>query len=265
MAVAGRYRSLSGECNVAVVETYDPTGTLKPVAEGVWIVDGPVIRFGYLGLRFPFPTRMTVVRLADGGLWVHSPTELSSSLESGIKSLGSVKHLVAPNRIHYWWLGDWAEAFPGAATYAAPGVRKQARGKHRFAGYDTDLARGATYPWSREIEMLLVPGSYLTEAVFFHVPTRTLILTDLIQNYEISKITNPFFRFMTRLSGAAHPDGKMPIDLRSTFVKHRKQMGEAVRTMISWGPERIIISHGRWYESNAVAELRRAFRWLPGF
>jgi hypothetical protein len=116
---------------MAVVATYDPTGTLKPVAEGVWIVDGPVIRFGYLGLRFPFPTRMTVVRLADGQLWVHSPTELSSSLKSEINSLGSVKHLIAPNRIHYWWLGDWAKAFPGAVTYAAPGVRKQARGTDR--------------------------------------------------------------------------------------------------------------------------------------
>jgi len=40
---------------MAVVATYDPTGTLKPVAEGVWIVDGPVIRFGY-EIRFgPFP------------------------------------------------------------------------------------------------------------------------------------------------------------------------------------------------------------------
>jgi hypothetical protein len=63
---------------------------------------------------------------------------------------------------------------------------------------------------------------------------------------------------------AAHPDGKMPIDLRATFAKHRKQMVEAVRTMISWAPERIVIAHGRWYESNAVAELKRAFRWLPG-
>jgi hypothetical protein len=249
---------------MAVVETYDPVGVLKPVAEGVWIVDGPVIRFGYLGLRFPFPTRMTVVRLADGGLWVHSPTELSSSLKSGVNSLGSVKHLIAPNRIHYWWLGDWAEAFPGAATYAAPGVRKQARRNDRFAGYDADLAPRATYPWSGEIEMLVVPGFYLTEVVFFHVSTRTLILTDLIQNYEASKIANPFFRFMSRLAGAVDPDGKMPIDLRSTFLRHRVQMGEAVRTMISWAPERIIIAHGRWYEMNAVAELKRAFRWLPG-
>jgi hypothetical protein len=111
--------------------------------------------------------------------------------------------------------------------------------------------------------MLLVPGSYLTEAVFFHVATRTLILTDLIQNYETSKIANPFYRFLYRLSGAVDPDGKMPIDPRSTFLRHRKQMAEAVQTMIAWAPERIIVSHGRWYETNAVAELRRAFRWLP--
>jgi hypothetical protein len=65
---------------MAVVETYEPTGTLKPVTDGLWIVDGPAIGFGYLGLKFPFPTRMTIVRLADGGLWVHSPTELPASL-----------------------------------------------------------------------------------------------------------------------------------------------------------------------------------------
>ncbi len=248
---------------MAIVETYEPTGTLKPVADGVWIVDGPVIRFGCLGMRFPFPTRTTIVRLTDGALWVHSPTELSSTLESAVDAVGPVKHLVAPNRIHYWWLGDWAGAFPGAATYAAPGVREQARGKERFADYDHDLASGATYPWSGEIKTLLVPGSYLTEAVFFHVPSRTLILTDLIQNYETSKIANPFFRFMVRLF-CADPDGKMPIDLRLTFVRQREQMAAAVRTMISSAPERIIIAHGRCYETNAVAELERAFRWLPG-
>jgi hypothetical protein len=66
---------------MTVVETYEPTGTLKPVTEGLWIVDGPVIGFGYLGMKFPFPTRMTIVRLADGGLWLHSPTELRPSLK----------------------------------------------------------------------------------------------------------------------------------------------------------------------------------------
>jgi hypothetical protein len=54
------------------------------------------------------------------------------------------------------------------------------------------------------------------------------------------------------------------IRFRLTFLGHRKQMAAAVRQMIAWEPERIIIAHGRCYEGNAVAELRRAFRWLPG-
>ncbi len=44
---------------MAVVETYIPTGTLIPMAEGVWIFDGPVTRFGNLGLRLPFSTHTT--------------------------------------------------------------------------------------------------------------------------------------------------------------------------------------------------------------
>ena len=101
---------------MAAVETYEPTGTLKPVTDGLWIVDGPAIDFGYLGLKFPFPTRMTIVRLADGGLWVHSPTELSASLRGEVDALGRVRHLVAPNRIHYWWMEEWLAAYPGAPS-----------------------------------------------------------------------------------------------------------------------------------------------------
>ena len=249
---------------MTAVETYEPTGILKPVADGVWIVDGPVIGFGYLGLKFPFPTRMTIVRLADGGLWVHSPTELLPSLKGEVDALGQVRHLIAPNRIHYWWMEEWTAAYPDAMTYAAPGVREQARSNGRFTGYDADLAEDGEYPWSAEFKMLLVPGGYLSEAVFFHDATRTLVITDLIQNYEREKIASPFFRFMSRLSGALDPDGKMPVDLRATFFMTRKQVAEAVRTMISWQPQRIIIAHGRWYRENAVAELKRAFRWLPG-
>lgn len=249
---------------MSVVETYEPTGTLKPVTDGVWIVDGPVIAFGYLGLKFPFPTRMTIVQLADGGLWVHSPTELSSSLKNEVDALGRVRYLIGPNRIHYWWVEKWVAAYPDAETYAAPGVRAQARKNGRFADYNVDLTEEGQFPWSGELKMLLVRGGYLSEAVFFHDATRTLVITDLIQNYEREKIANPFFRFMSRLSGAVDPDGKMPVDLRSTFFMHRKKMAETVRTMISWQPQRIIIAHGRWYEDNAIVELKRAFRWLPG-
>jgi hypothetical protein len=52
----------------------------------------------------------------------------------------------------------------------------------------------------------------------------------------------------------------MPRDMRLTFDK--AALKAAVETMIGWQPERIVIAHGRWYETNGADELRRAFRWL---
>jgi hypothetical protein len=43
--------------------TSAPINTVNRLAEGVWIVDGPVIRFGWPWLKFRFSTLMTVVRL----------------------------------------------------------------------------------------------------------------------------------------------------------------------------------------------------------
>jgi hypothetical protein len=112
------------------------------------------------------------------------------------------------------------------------------------------------------IEQVLVRGDFMTEAVFFHRPSVTLILADLIENFEPERIRNPLLRWIMRLIGPTDPDGKMPFDLRQTFRKHRDRFRDAVATMIGWKPERIILAHGRWYDRNAVAELRRAFRWL---
>ncbi len=46
--------------------TYDPINVLKPVADDIWIVDGPRIRMSMGPLHVPFPTRMTVLRLPQG-------------------------------------------------------------------------------------------------------------------------------------------------------------------------------------------------------
>jgi len=107
-----------------------------------------------------------------------------------------------------------------------------------------------------------VSGRYLTEAVFFHRASRSLILADLIESFEAGKLRSRWLRLAMRRAGCMHPDGRMPIDLRMTFLGHRRQFRDAVRTMLGWRPERVIIAHGHWYAENGVAELRRAFRWL---
>ncbi|HEX6609442.1 MAG TPA: hypothetical protein VF051_01575 [Hyphomicrobiaceae bacterium] len=101
----------------------------------------------------------------------------------------------------------------------------------------------------------------MTEFEFFHRPSRTLVLTDLIENFEPAKLGFAA-RWLARLGGVLDPDGGMPRDMRLTFSRHRHELRQSVEAMIAWEPERIILAHGRWYDHNAVAELRRAFRWV---
>lgn len=249
--------------NFDFLRPYEPVNTLKKVDENLWIADGAVIymKFGFIGL--PFTTRMTVVRLSDGGLWVHSPIEPTEQLLTDLAELGPVSYIVAPNKIHYWWSPAWKKLFPGAVLSGVKGTQRRAT---RF-GVNVPFDRLITdepYPaWERDFNQIVVHGGYMDEAVFYHKASETLILTDLIENFEPQKVKNSAARFLLRLSGVCDPCGSMPKDMRMTFKGERRYMlRDAVRTMMAWNPRRIILAHGRCYGTDAVEELRRAFSWV---
>lgn len=247
---------------------YEPLNTPKSVADGLWLIDGPAIKF--LGL--PFSTRATVIQLEDGGLWVHSPTFLTDGLRADLDALGPVRHLIAPNWLHYAHLGDWQAAYPRAESWAAPGVVERAAKKGLALTPDHILGSdGAEAPWRDQLDQMIVRGSTLhREAVFFHRATRTLILTDLIEAFETRKLP-VWMRPIVWLAGIDDSDGKMPPDLRWSF-RDKDALAEDLERMIAWGPRRVILAHGRWYEHSGVEELERAFgkilqkrRWEQAF
>lgn len=240
---------------------YPPLDTLKTVAQNVWIVDGPIIRFGMPWPKFPFPTRMTVVRLTSGDLFIHLPTPLTPALKEQIAREGRIGFIIAPNRIHYWWVPDWKAAFPEAQVYLAPRVEEQAKGRITFAAMPLDASSG--YPWDSEIATLPVVGSYMTEIEFFHRASRTLILTDLIENFEPEKVGSFFLRLLTWVGGVSPPDGGLARDLRLNFTwRHKDELRAAIKTILAWHPERVIFAHGRWYDADGAARLQHAFRLI---
>ena len=244
------------------IELYEPINTLKPVDDDIWIVDGPLVHMAMYGLQIPFSTRMTVIRLANGDLFLHSPTELVDSLKAEIDAIGRVRHLISPNKIHYTFIAQWGEAYPDAIKWASPGVRERAASQGIDVTFDRDLGDEPDPAWAAEIDQVVFRGSrFMDEVEFFHKPSRTLILTDLIENFERDRVARKY-AFLLKMAGTVDPDGKAPIDLRMTFWGHKDQAREAYARMLAWEPERIILAHGRWYPENGVAELKRAFRWL---
>ena len=99
-------------CTASPVPLYPPFNTLKPVAENLWIADGGLIRMAMGIVSIPFSTRMTVVRLADGSLWLHSPIAPDDGLCAELEALGKIRHLVSPNYLHYAHIATWQARYP---------------------------------------------------------------------------------------------------------------------------------------------------------
>jgi hypothetical protein len=190
---------------------------------------------------------MTVIRLPSGDLWLHSPIAWSERLARSIANLGQVRHLIAPSTLHYWHLNVWRDRFPEARSYGPPGLASRA--KTRLV-LDETLDEKVPDAWEDAFDQCVTRGSALTEVDFFHRASRTLVVTDLIENFEPQRVRNPLLRWLIRLAGAADPDGKAPIDLRLSFLGHRGEVRKSVERMLAWAPERIILSHGRCYEAN---------------
>jgi Domain of unknown function (DUF4336) len=241
----------------AADSTYPPLDSLKPVAEGVWIVDsGPLHVLG-----MTLPVRMTVIRLRNGDLWLHSPTRYTPGLSNQLALLGPIRHLIAPDVAHWSFLQDWQRIHADALTWAAPGLRERRAVRKAGVRIDQVLADDAPPEWADEIRQVIVPGLGFSEVDFLHEPSRTLIMTDLIQNLETDR-SPALTRIMARLNGVAAPNGRAPVYLRLAVRMKRREAAAAATQLVQWRPERVIFSHGRWFDRDGTEALRRALDWL---
>lgn len=239
---------------------YPPLDVLKPVADGIWIVDSGPLHFMGLAL----PVRMTVVRLRSGDLWLHSPTRFRPELKAAIEALGPIRHLVAPNAAHWTFLRDWQAQCPEALTWAAPGLRKRPQVRKSGLRVDRDVPQETPAEWASDFELAVVPGAMgFREVTVFHHLSKTLILTDLVVNLEPERL--PFAtRMFARITGTLAPDGRAPAYLRLIVRGRRKDAAQAMERLLALAPERVIFAHGRWFEHDGATALRRSMRWLLG-
>ncbi|MBW4981865.1 DUF4336 domain-containing protein [Mameliella sp. CS4] len=242
---------------------YAPLNTLKPVAPDLWIVDGEVIHMSYGPSTLPFTTRMVICRLADGTLWLWSPIAADAALMDAVAALGEVGHIVSPNAIHYAYIPGWSVRFPNARVWASPKVRERAKSQGIEVRFTDDLDETPPAAWAETLNQTIFRGSrLLEEVVFLHRASRTLILADLIENFEPGRIQSAWTRFLMRIAGVTHPNGQLPLDLRLTYLGRRRAARASLQRLLDWAPDKVIIAHGHWYDRDGTAELRRAFRWL---
>src|SRR5512146_2512350 len=186
---------------------------LEQIERDIWIADGASVPF----FGFPYPTRMTVARLADGSLWVCSPIALPPPLADAVDALGPVHHLVSPNKLHDLFLGEWARAWPDARLYASPGLER----RRRDLKFARELGDAPDPAWARDIDQVIFHGSlFMEEVVFFHRASRSVIVTDLMQKFDPAAL-HGWRGALMRLGGLVGSDGSTPREWRLSFWNRR--------------------------------------------
>jgi short-subunit dehydrogenase len=230
---------------------------LTPIAENVWLVDAGTIDAAGL----PLPLRMTVIRLASGELILHSPSQYSRALQEELQKIGRITYLLAPSIAHWMFLPDWQSALPEAQVMAVVGLGRRSQVRRSGLRIDAELDGDAPEAWADEFDTVLISAPPFAELVLFHRPSRTLILTDLVQNLDPDRLP-PLPRLIADQLGVTAPDGRAPIYLRLLLRMWGSTVSQAAARLVSFAPDRVVFSHGEWFAHDATARLRRSLRWL---
>lgn len=226
---------------------------LQSFGPDLWLADGPQAEVA----GFRYPTRMAVIRLADGNLMIWSPVALSDEIRTALADLGEVRHLVAPNSLHHLHLAEWKAAYPQALLHAPPGLAA----KRADLAFDADLGDGPPPDWAADLDQVIMPGNRITtEVVFFHRPSATVLFTDLIQQFPPGWFKG-WRGIVARLDLMIEAEPSVPRKFRVTF-NDRNAARASLRRILAWPAEKVVMAHGRPVQRDGQAYLVRAFRWL---
>jgi hypothetical protein len=226
---------------------------LHEFAKDLWIVDGPVVR----DMGAFFTTRMTIVKLSGGSICISSPVPVSFDTLREISELGSVRYLIAATPRHVWRLDLYHTLFPDAELWVSrPTLFTLQKGPLPISGYLGDTPNDA---WKSDFDQLEFAG--LSEVLFLHKVSHTVILDDLIQRNPVLK-DKPWTNFLFKIEGVQYPHGGVPLDMKMAFLLKRRLFRHSLDKLLSWDFDKLIIAHGPCIESGAKQYIKKAFRWL---
>lgn len=221
-----------------------------PLGTNLWIAERPQRFYG-----LEVGTRMTVIRLDDGSLLLHSPVSLGPELRRELDAIGRVRFAVAPNRVHHLHAGEVADAYPGARLWVAPGLERK-RPDLKFVAILDDEA---PVEWRGQVDQAFFRGRpYENEVVFFHRASRTLVMCDLAFNFGPRAAAGT--KLLMKLMRSYGRFG--PSTLDPWLIRDRTAARKSLERILSWDFDRVIVAHGEVLETGGHEALSRGYAWL---
>ncbi|MGJ5628246.1 DUF4336 domain-containing protein [Nostoc sp. CALU 1950] len=230
---------------------------LKAIDTDLWVAEQPLKYFG-----LEVGTRMTVIRLTSGKLMVISPIGIDDATINELNQLGEVIYIVAPNLYHHLFVADFKLCYPRAKLWAVSGLER----KRPDLQID-QIISDRTIHLIDGVEYLLVQGfntldtsglSPLNECVFFHVKSRTLIVTDTVFHFDDQ--CSPSTRLVAKLLGGYNQ--LRPSLLEKFATQDKVKVKWSIQQLLTWDFERVIMAHGSIIEQNGKSQFKAGYEWF---
>lgn len=217
---------------------------MTPIAPDLWVRKYPLKVLGTDHGR-----TVTVIRLSSGKLILHSMAPFTAAHLSEIRALGDPAWLVEAMLLHDTYAAKGPENFPGLTLLGPPGFEA-------IVKFPVEPLLPAPAEWQDEVKVIRLQGApKLEEHLFLHVPSRTLIVADLIFNFRADETGwNRFFH--RHVAGFHRYPGTSRIF--RLFVADKEAFRRSLEEVMEWDFDRIIPGHGEMIESGGKEQLHRA-------
>lgn len=207
-----------------------PHETVQELTPNLWRVQAPVP-------GMTLKRVMTVVRMNDGGLIVHSAIAMDDMSMQRLEAWGDPRYIIVPNAMHRADCGQYKLRYPHAKIVCPKGARSKVE---QVVGVDLDYDE---FPRTSGISLRHLPGTKAREGslVVQHEGHCTLILNDIVFNMpHASGFVGWMLRYVTQSSGGPRISRIAKLGLVDDAAMVAEALRELARTP---GLERIIVSH----------------------
>jgi hypothetical protein len=232
---------------------YAHSGLVAMVDDQLWVAQVPLVFHSV-----QMGARMAIARVGSQDLLVFSPVSLDEEDLVRVRALGRVRWIVAPSVVHHLFVAEWVAAFPDAELWLGPGLAER-RPDLAPTGV---LTNDCELPWDAEVMRceVLEGHDFHREAVLFHEPSRSLLVTDALLNVGHGPETGPMTRRLAALFGMAGRPTP-PTDVKWT-VSDRAALARSAGRVAAWPFDRIVLAHGRLVDVQARKGWRDAYAFV---
>ena len=223
-----------------------PHGPITELSTNLWRVEGDLPHFGLKRV-------MTVVRLADGRLVIHSGIALDEPSMKRLEAWGAPTFLIIPHGRHRLDAPRYKARYPALRVLAPPAVLEKARAAVPSAG---GLAE---FPADPDVRFELLDGMGDSEvAMVVRSPDGTsVVLTEVV--FDLLPAKTALGRAAIKLSGLG-PGPRVTPFVKLELVKDKARLAAHLERLAAL-PDlvRLIVSHSRLSSgADAAAALRKA-------